>query len=258
MGNPWLPVLLIAVAATGCRTTRDADADEIARLDSVEGTLWSSADARSDNGQSSLSLIAAIDAPLKALSEKPGQDSGLFPLREAEELDLIRQAVFLDAGRDEWPDCVTETDTGATYANCELGASGGGASVNFGVDGSYHWTDNSSDADLTIDFNVSASSVGVGSVFNWNHDLDWTDTVLDGDFGMDWALGVSLGGLPTLGQASFTLNATLDQLTGDGVCEGPVSGILDWRATTREGTDPPENTHVTVEWLACGEALITQ
>ncbi len=202
-------------------------------------------------------LGAGVQVPLRALSEDE-EEQGTFPLTRRELADVLATARFASAPRDEWPDCVDEDGETVTYTNCELTAFGGQASLSFGVAGSYTQGDNASSSDLTYDLDLNASGFGLGTSLHWAHDLAWTETKLDGGFNLDWALGVELGGLPTATGATFTVDATIEDLTVDDVCEGPVSGLIDWRSVVRAGTDPPETDRITVEWLACGEALITQ
>jgi len=247
----------LTAALVGCRTTHEADADELADLGLVDGALQSPRGTGDDQGQSSLGLLAGVQAPLRALSEDE-QDSTGLGISNAQFADLMASARFANVPRDEWPDCVNEDGDTTTYANCELTASGGSASISFAVDGSYSSTDNSSTADLTYDLDLSAGSIGFGTSLEWGHDLAWTDVKLDGEFNLEWAFGIDLGTLPTATGASFTVDATIEELLTDDECDGPISGLVDWRSVVREGSDPPDVTRVTVEWTACGEALITQ
>lgn len=245
--------LLLAVALlNGCRTTHDATDEELAHLSSVDAALFSPRTASGDMGQSSLGLFSGLQASFRGVSED--QNQGGLPLRQGP----VDGARFVSAARDAWPECVVEDANGATYNDCELSASGEGASVSFGVTGSYSWAEGTSTADLTYDLSISASDVGFGTSFHWAHDFDWGETFVEGSFDLEWAYGIELGTLPSLTGASYSLNATVEGLTSDDVCDGPVSGVVDWHSTYREGTDPPENDHVTVEWLACGQVQVTE
>ncbi len=260
MRNSLLLLAILSLAATGCRTTHEADADELQNLSSVDGTLDSGTTADADMGQFSLGSISAVYSPLRWLSNKDranGSSLGALTHSEAE-LALLPAALFLDDGsRNEWPDCVTDLEDGVIYDDCVLGAGVGNVSVGFSTDGEYHWTDSTSTAELLIDFGADVGSLGVGTSFDWLHDIAWTDTTLDGTFELDYVAGVTLGGQPSATSVSMGLTGSIESLTTDEVCDGPVAGILDWRSRYREGTDPIETTHVTVEWTACGEALVT-
>ena len=256
-----LLLALLCLAATGCRTTHEADSAELAQLSSVDSTFETSGDVSSDFGQLSVSSISAVYAPLQWLSDKDRDEgtSSYAILHSQEELNLLPTAGFLleDGTRDEWPECLTEGDNSVTYNDCVLGVGTANVMVGFAVDGSYAWTDNSSTSELFIDFGVEAVGLTVGSSFDWAHDFEWTDTKLDGSFNMDYVSGVLLGGAASATSASLGLSGTVDELVTDDTCDGPVSGVMDWRARYRAGLDPVEVTRVTVEWTGCEEALVT-
>lgn len=255
--RPWILALAL-LAVTGCRTTHEASEEELQDLGLVHDAVDGPRDASADLGQASLGLFAGLEGPLRALSEDEEQEQGGFPLTRRELADVLASARFASAPRDEWPDCVVEDGDTVTYNDCELSAFGGEVSLSFAVEGSYTQGDSASDSNLTYDLDLNAGGFGLGTSLQWAHDLAWTETKLDGGFNLDWALGVELGGLPTATGATFTVDATIEELTTDAACEGPVSGLIDWRSVVRAGTDPPETDRITVEWLACGEALITQ
>jgi len=257
---PVLLLALVALAATGCRTTHEADEGELQRLSEVDATLETGEDPSLDFGQLSLGSISAIQPALRYLSNKDRAegtaDSGI--LQSPEEQAALRQVSFLaDGSRDEWPECLTELDSGVIYDDCVLGVDMPNISVGFTADGEYHWTDNSSESDLFMDFGAEIIGIGFGTSLNWVHNLEWTETKLDGDFDLEWATGVMLGGSPSATSVQFRLTGTVEELTWDDVCDSPTGGVLDWRARYREGTDPIEVTRVTVEWTGCEEALVT-
>lgn len=255
-------LLVLLLALTGCRTTHEADADEHQRLDQVDGSVRSSSDGGMDFGEASVGLLSGVYAPLMYLSDKDREDAdgsaSSAILHTDDELALLRQATFLETGaREDFPECIVETENSVVYEDCGFGASASIASVGFSLDGSYEWTDNSSVADLAFDFGVDAVGLGVGTSFTWAHDLAWTDTKFDGSFDLDYTAGASLMGNGAATTVGFTLNATIEELEGSDDCDGPVAGLVDWSSRYREGMDPPETTRVTVEWTGCGEALVT-
>ena len=202
-----------------------------------------------------------------ALSESQQQDSGplgntILGLHSGErQRDLQAWAEsgrFLSEARESWPECVSTTENGVAYNDCEYGVSSDDASASFRLDGSYHWFDEAADADLTYDFSLESSDISLDWKFHWGMDLEWTETTLDGSFAVNYAYGVSLGGSPPLGGRTFQLNGTIESLTAAESCDdGPVSGSLDWTSSRQEGISPPDSNHVTIEWTACGQATIT-
>ena len=246
MRRALLVPLLLLVVATGCRTTHDATDEELASLGVVGDGLFSAQDAGADLGESSAAATSGIYATFIGLRKDAdgggGGSAGLYIVNE---------------GREPWPDCVTEVDNGVEYNECEFSASGNSASVEFFLDGYYYYSDSSAEADLTYDFGVAADDISVGWTSNWSTDRSWSDTVLDGEYHVDYAYGITTGNLPTIGGIEFTLDGTIEALTYDEACPGIVSGVLDWRYTYKETGEPPENGHVTIEWIGCDDATVT-
>lgn len=255
-----LVLLVVTLAATGCRTTHEADAEELANLGEVDGTLQTGESPADDFGQFSLGAFSSIQPALRYLSNKErnnGQADAAI-VQSPEELEALRLVSFVsDGSRDEWPACLTELENGVIYDNCVLGVEVPSVSIGFTADGEYSWTDNSSTSDLFMDFGASVAGFGIGTSLSWIHDMEWTDTKLDGSFDLDWATGVMLGGSPSLTSVQFGLTGTIEGLETDSICDGPVSGVLDWRARYREGLNPVEITRVTVEFTGCDSALVT-
>jgi hypothetical protein len=247
-----LLALSILSAAAGCRSTRDADDGEISQIDAMGNGMRSTNQVGTDMGQASFGNVFAYYSYIQSLSQEEEQGpAGLGGLP-------IRSGRFVSQARTAWPDCVTSTDSSYSYDQCEYASSSGG-SVSFLLDGTLNYTDGSADGDLTFDLSVSSDDVGVEVGFGWTYGFAWTDTTFAGEWTLDYAAGVSIGGLPALGATTFEASGTVDPpLTWDPACaSGPVSGVMDWTSTLREGTDPPETEHVTIEIIACGEATIT-
>ena len=263
-----LLVLLLAVhtLAVGCRSTRDADDGELASLQLVSDSFWSSQDANTDQGEVSVGQLSGNYSLLMALStessgdeDAAGSDGMAIGLRPADAAfgAWLQSGQFLSDEREEWPECITEEDGGVSYDECGYAFSGGDGSISFLVDGSYHWSDQAADADLTYDFSVGSSNLSWDWMLHWGMDFEWTDTVINGVFDMNYSYGVSLGSSPSLGGATFDLEATVTDLTADESCEeGPVAGTIDWTSVLLEGFNQPEKEHVTIEWEGCGQATI--
>ncbi|MCO4768413.1 MAG: hypothetical protein KDA24_00175 [Deltaproteobacteria bacterium] len=254
-----LLLLALTLAASGCRTTHDADAGELEQLGEVDFTLQTGNAPSTDFGQFSLGAISAVQPSLRYLSNKDRADgSNSAAIVHQEELELLRQVTFAGSGaRDEWPECLTELDDGVIYDDCVLGVEVPSVSIGFSADGEYKWSENSSSSELALDFGANVVGFGIGTTLDWTHQLDWTDTTLEGSFDMAWLAGVTLGGSPSATSVQFRLDGTIEGLVTDDGCEGPIGGVLDWRAQYREGFDPVETTRVTVEWLSCDEATVT-
>ena len=260
MRTLMLFVLTAAFASSGCRTTHDADSEELSQLSTVDATLETGSDPSEDLGQFSLGSLSAVYAPLRWLSNKDRADgsSESALTHTSAQLELLPAVQFIgDGSRDEWPECITELDNGVIYDNCVLGVSMPNVSVGFSADGEYQWGSNSSMSDVTFDFGAEIGGLGIGTSIAWIHDLAWTDTKLDGSFDLDYAAGITLGALATPTSVSLNVVGTIEELQSDDSCDGPVGGILDWRSRYREGLDPVQVTRVTVEWLGCDEATVT-
>lgn len=252
--------LALSFATPGCRTTHDADSEELSQLSTVDATLETGSEPDDDFGQFSLGSLSAVYAPLKWLSNKDraeGSSESALTHTTAQ-LELLPAVQFVgDGSRDEWPECITEFDDGVIYDDCVLGISMPNISVGFSADGEYHWGDNSSTSDLTFDFGAELAGLGIGTSVAWIHDLAWTDTTLDGSFDLDYVAGVTLNAAATPTSVSLSVTGSIEGLLRDEVCAGPIAGVLDWRSRYREGLDPIEVTRVTVEWLACDVATVT-
>jgi hypothetical protein len=241
--------VLVLLATTGCRTTHDATDTEVAQLGIVGGGLFSAQDASGDLGEGSAATTSNLHANFITLRKNAdngggGGSTGLY---------------IVDEGRAEWPECVTELDEddGVEYDECEFAASGDGTSIEFHLDGFYHYSEGAADSNLAFDFGIAASGISVGWDSLWVSDLTWSDTVLDGEYHLDYVYGITTGNLPTLGGVELTVDGTIEELTWDDACPGLVSGVLDWTYTYKESGDPPENGHVTVEYTGCGSAEVT-
>ncbi len=243
--NRALLLTLLLTTAVGYRTTHDATGDELAQIGGGGGGLFSAQDASGDLGQGSVASSSNLHTSFMALRKNADGGGGSTGLS------------IVDEGRDPWPDCVTELDDGVEYADCEFSASGDGAAVEFHLNGAYHYSEGAADADLDFDFGVAASGISIGWQSHWGSDFTWSDTVLDGVYDVDYAYGLTTGNLPTIGGIEFTLDGSIEELTYDEDCQGLVSGILDWQYTYKETGEPPENGHVTIEYIACDEATVT-
>jgi len=241
-------LLFLVAASTGCRTTHDATEDELATLGVVSSGIFSSQDASGDQGEGSVAAMSGLYGSFIAL--RKDDDPGPGPVGGAG----LR---IVDEGRDPWPDCVVEVDDGVEYNGCEFGASGDDVSVAFFLDGYYHWTDNSAEADLQYDFGIASDSIAVDWTFLYQLDLAWTDTTLDGELHIDYDYGITTGSIPTPAGVTYSLDGTIEALTWDEACDGIVSGTLDWTYHYVTTGEPPENGHVTVVWTGCDTATIT-
>ncbi len=247
----YLPVAVL-LAAAGCRETRDADSSELSQIEGMSNGMRTTNSVATDMGQASFGNIFTYYAYIQSLSqEQESQPAGLGGLP-------IRSGAFVSRARTAWPDCVTSTDSSYTYDQCEYAYAGSG-SVSFILDGSLNFAETSADGELSFDLAVAAEDISVEVGFDWIYDFAWSDTTLEGSFEMDYATGVAIGSMPSLGGSSFDATGTIDPpLTWDAACtSGPVSGVIDWRSTLHEGTNPPETEHVTLEYLACGQVTIT-
>lgn len=247
-----LLLALLSSTLLGCRTTREADEEEIAQVDSLSGGLRTTNSVGADQGQAAVGSIFSVYGTIQALSEEEqDQPMGSMPM-------AMRDGAFTSRARAGFPECVTSSDHSFAYNQCEYAFSGD-VGVSFLLDGEIGCTDTSADGDLSYDLSVSAEDIGVEIGFDWGFGFQWSDTTLQGDFEMNWASGVSIGALPGLNGVTFEASGTIDPpLTWDASCtSGPVSGTFDWRSTYREGNEPPETEHVTIEYVACGQANIT-
>ena len=142
-----LVLLVVTLAATGCRTTHEADAEELANLGEVDNTLQTGENPADDFGQFSLGAFSSIQPALRYLSNKD-RNSGQVDaaiVQSPEEIEALRLVSFVsDGSRDEWPACLTELENGVIYDNCVLGVEVPSVSIGFTADGEYSWTDNSS------------------------------------------------------------------------------------------------------------------
>lgn len=257
----WITLALTLAAASGCRTTHDADEGELAQLDLMGEALYSGSEVDGDNGEAALGSLFGSWGYFQDVGDKDqgaGGAVGLPMTSGGEGFD----GAFVARARDEWPDCLTSEEGSVTYNNCEYAGSysgtGGSASIAFLVDGHYNWTDTSSDAELVYDLNVGANDYALETTLQWVTDMSWSDSSFDGDFQIDYAMGVSVGGTPPLGGMTFHADGSFDQVTWSEDCdESATSGIIDWTVRSQQGTDPPKTRHVTVEFLGCGSATIT-
>lgn len=249
--RPWI-LALVAVAVVGCRSTREADEEEIAQVDSLSVGMRTANSVDGDQGQAAVGQIFGFYSVIQSLSEKEQQQPA-GPMSMS-----MRDGAFVSEARAAFPECVTSSDHSFAYEQCEYAYSGD-VGISFLLDGEISCTDTSADGELTYDLSVSAEDVGIEIGFDWGFGLQWTDTTLQGDFEVNWASGVSIGALPSLGGATFEASGTIDPpLTWDASCtSGPVSGTFDWHSSYREGSDPPETEHVTIEYTGCGQANIT-
>jgi len=260
----FLAVLLtLTVLSTGCRDTRDASEDELSSLQVVTDSFWGSQDAAADQGEASVGVLSGNYSLLMALSKAPdeavdGTDGDGMAMALRPPGNELQGGHFVEDARQPWPECVTEIEGGVSYAECEYGFGGEDGSISFMLDGSYNWSDQAADADLTYDLSVGSSDLSWEWMFHWGMDFAWTDTTVDGTFDVDYSNGVSLGGMPSFGGAVFSLSGSVTDLTTDESCTlGPVAGIIDWTSRLREGLNRAEREHVTIEWVGCGEATIT-
>ena len=248
-----LPLLLIA-----CRTTHDADSGEMANLNQIANTIAAGDSASTDMGDGAISSVWTVYPVFEAMNDKDTRSSSNAIV--GSDLDVFGpdDIAVLGWKRTAWPDCVTEDTSSYTYDACEYLTAGSTASVDFLLDGSISWTDSSYNASLLFDLSISAVGIGVGTSFEWAAQSAWTDTTFDGDFSFDFAAGASLNSTTIpFGATILELDATFETLTWDSACaDGPVSGIIDWKAMLRQGRDT-DRSHVTIEFLDCGQATIT-
>ena len=259
-----LPVLLVSAAlTTGCRTTHEATSEEHEKLVEVDSTLLGTESAGGDLGEDMLGPLSSIFAPLTYLADKDREDeSSQYGMTEADAtLSVLRSGPIQfvgDGSRDAFPGCVLEAEGRIDYQDCVLGAEVAGIiTAGITVDGFYEWSDNTSASDLAYFAGADIIGIETGMSLDWVHDFMWTSDKLDGSFDLDYTSGLTLAGLRTSATVSLGVGATVEELTGADDCDGPVAGVLDYRARLQTGTDPVDRVRVTVEWLGCEDALIT-
>jgi len=258
-----LLLLVAVVLASGCRTTHEATADEHAELNTVDGTLVATEGAGGDLGESMLGPLTTLFEPLTYLSDKDREEeSSQYAMTQSDEITrmLTSGPIRFVGGeeRAEWPGCVVEEEGRVEYQECVLGAEIAGIlTAGLTVDGFYDWSDNTSASDLAFFAGADIVGIETGMSLDWAHDFVWTTEKFDGTFDLDYTSGLTLGGMRTSATVSLGVGATVEELTGSEDCDGPVAGLLDYRARMQTGTDPVERVRVTVEWLGCEDALIT-
>jgi hypothetical protein len=273
--NRCLPSALLALSislctlSTACRNSHDADVGELASLQTLSDSLrragdrWNSSDIPGELSGMYALLMALSGAPAGVWAEPDG---------------------LLTAG-ESWPGCMSFTDsltegaileTGVTYDDCEYEYefSGDEGSSSLQLDGSHNWFREGGsvppagtvDANLTYDFSNSGAEVSRDWMVHLSMDLEYEyvgPSHLSGRFEVIYAEGVPLGGSPAPGGRIFQLNGTIEDLRwasrsalfGGRTC-GPNRGSLDWTSSLQEGTDDPDNRHVTIKWTNCGQATI--
>ena len=248
-------VLIAAtMMATACRTTHEADSDELANLNEIATTIGLSSDVSTDQGDASVGSIFAVQSLFQGLADKDNTRAAGFAMSQLpSDNDYTRMRLR------EFGDCVDETDSRVDYNDCGWSGSGGGGSVSFLLAGFYAWTDSSSESDLIFDLDVDGGEFGAGTTLTWSGNSAWTSDTFDGNFDLFFGIDVELLGASIPGTGvDLSVKADFDALKWDEACDnGPVSGIIDWKSTWREGTDPQQNRHVTVEYLECASATIT-